>query len=383
MPGRLLSRPDALLLAWTLAAKLGVLALGIVALWWVGGRLPDPLEPWHRWDAPHFTDIAIWGYMSHDPGTLSYPGYRQDFPGDLDLYIVFLPLYPWLVAAVNALIGQPIVAAFVVSTAASLFVAPFLFRLVSVDLGARIGLLTVAFFLVFPTAYFLHIGYTESLFLALSFGSLWLARTDRWWAAGLLAGLAALTRINGLVLAPALAIEAALQWRERRRISGGQVAAVAAVGAGFAVYLAVNQAVYGDPLAFRTIQDEHWYKSLAPPWEAIGFAIRWTGSARRDLAFTYGWMELTFTALGLAAIVAGALRFRPSWTAWMAGNWLLSVSTGFLSSVPRYSLALFGIMVLAAMAAERRPLLGIALGIASTAAMAYFAARFATYLWAF
>ena len=44
------------------------------------------------------------------------------------------------------------------------------------------------FLLIFPTAYFLHIGYTESLFLALVLGSFLAARTDRWWLAGLSAG---------------------------------------------------------------------------------------------------------------------------------------------------------------------------------------------------
>nr|MBA3740566.1 glycosyltransferase family 39 protein [Chloroflexota bacterium] len=205
--------PDRSLLTWTLLVKLGVLVIGFVALWVATGSAPRLLEPWDRWDAPHYTDIAVFGYMANDPGTLSAPGYSQVYPGDLDLYIVFFPLFPWLVAAVNAFIGAPVVAAFAVATVASLFVAPILYRLVAADCGGRIGLWSAGFLLIFPTAYFLHIGYTESLFLALAFGSMWLARTDRWWGAGLLGGLAALSRVNGLVLIPALMVEAYLQWR--------------------------------------------------------------------------------------------------------------------------------------------------------------------------
>ncbi len=132
---------------------------------------------------------------------------------------MFFPLFPWLVAAANSVIGVPVAAAFAVSTVASFFVAPMLYRLVRADLGATVARWSAILLLVFPTAYFLHIGYTESLFLALAFGSLWLARSDRWWAAGVLGGLAALTRVNGLVLIPALAVEAWLQWRVHRRIS--------------------------------------------------------------------------------------------------------------------------------------------------------------------
>ena len=383
MPRLSLDRPDVLLLGWTVLAKVAVLLVGFMALSAATGGIPGPLEPWHRWDAPHYTDIAIWGYMANDPGTLTYPGYSQDFPGDLDLYIVFFPLYPWLVGAVNLVLGLPVVSAFAVSTVASLFVAPLLYRLVAVDLGPRVALWAAGFLLIFPTAYFLHIGYTESLFLALAFGSLWLARTDRWWAAGLLGGLAALTRANGLVLIPTLAVEAYLQWRHVRRFDARWLAAITAVGIGFAVYLGVNLAVYGDPLAFSEIQRSHWFKDLSPPWEAVRVAMRWTGSPRPDLAFMYGWMELLFTAVGLLATVATAIWLRPSWAVWMAGNWLLVVGTGFLSSVPRYSLVLFGIFALAGLIAARWPAAGWALATVSLGSMTYFAVRFATNLWAF
>jgi hypothetical protein len=384
MVRRWLSRDDALLLAWTLGVKLAVLAIGAAALWAADGRPPGLLDPWHRWDAPHYTDVAIWGYMAHDPGNLvPPPGYSQVFPGDLDLYIVFFPLFPWLTAAVNAVIGAPVAAAFVVSTVASLFVAPMLYRLVRADLGASVARWSAGLLLVFPTAYFLHIGYTESLFLALSFGSLWLARTNRWAMAGLLGGLAALTRANGLVLVPALAVEAWLQWRVHRRLNSGPVLAIAAVLIGFAVYLGVNLVVYGDPFAFSEIQRTHWFKDLSPPWEGIDGMIRWTDNADADNAFMLGWMELLFTGIGLTATVATALWLRPTWAVWMAGNWLLIVSTGFVMSVPRYSLVLFGIVVWGALIAERWRWAGWLIGVGSAAAMAYFAWRFGAGQWAF
>lgn len=382
MRARLFTRTDLLLVAWTVLTKLAVLAIGVAALWIANGEPPGLLTPWHRWDAPHYTDVAIWGYRADDPGNLSYPGYRQDFPGDLDLFIVFFPLFPWLAGALNAVIGQPIVAAFVVATAASLFVAPMLYRLVSADLGPRVGLRAAAFLLVFPTAYFLHIGYTESLFLALAFASMWLARTERWWLAGVAGGLAALARVNGLVLIPTLAIEAWLQWRRDRRMRAAWLA-IAGVAIGFGVYLWVNWSVYGDPFAFSRIQGQHWFKDLSPPWEGIAAMIQSTQRFRGDDAFMLGWMELLFTAIGLVATVATAIWLRASWAMWMAGNWLLMVSTGWVMSVPRYSLVMFGIFALAALAMERWRVAGWLLGVASAAAMGYFAWRFATGVWAF
>jgi Gpi18-like mannosyltransferase len=382
VPGRLTSRTDALLLSWTLFLKIGVLVLGVVALWVTSGHAPDFLEPWHRWDAPHYTDIAVFGYMAHDPGNLVAPGYEQVFPGDLDLYIVFFPLFPWLVAAVNVLIEAPVLSAFVVATAASLFVAPLLYRLVAVDLGERIGRSAALFMLVFPTAYFLHIGYTESLFLALAFGSLWLARTQRWWGAGVLGAFAALARVNGLVLIPALMVEAYLQWRSDGRIRAGWLS-IGGVAIGFAIYLALNWSVYGDPFAFSEIQHAHWFKQLSPPWDGIAGFVRWIRDDDLDTALMLGWAELAFTTIGLVATVATAIWLRPTWAIWMAGNWLLIVSTGFVMSVPRYSLVLFGIVVWMALIAQRWRTAGWVLAACSVAAMAVFAWRFAAGQWAF
>jgi hypothetical protein len=384
MVARFLDRTDAQLLAWTLLTKLGVLAVGYVALWVATGTQPGPLDPWHRWDAPHYTDIAVFGYVADDPGNLSSPGYQQVFPGDLDLYIVFFPLFPWLIAAVNAVVREPIVSAFVVATLASLFVAPLLYRLVREDLGHDVGLWSAALLLVFPTAYFLHIGYTESLFLALAFGSLWLARTDRWWLAGVLGALAALTRVNGLILAPALLLEAWLQWRAdpQRQLRVGWLA-IAGVGIGFGVYLALNQVVYGDALAFSEIQRVHWFKQPTWPWVGLEGVVGWFRNENPDAVIMYGGMELLFIILGLVATVATAIWLRPTWAVWMAGNWILAVSTGFVLSVPRYSLPLFGIMVWLAIIAARWRVAGWVLAAGSAAAMAYFTWRFGSGQWAF
>src|SRR3990170_505899 len=255
-----------------------------------------------------------------------------------------------------------------------------LYRLVAADCGDRIGSWAAGFLLIFPTAYFLHIGYTESLFLALAFGSMWLARTDRWMAAGLVGGLAALTRINGLVLIPTLMVETYLQWRRhgRREVRWLSIALVAL---GFFVYLGLNLAVYGDPFAFSEIQRSHWFKDLSPPWEGVSGIAGWIGDSDPDTAFMLGWMELLFVGLGLATTVATAIWLRPTWAAWMAGNWLLIVSTGFVMSVPRYSLVLFGIVVWGALIAERWRWAGWLIGAGSAAAMAYFAWRFGAGQW--
>ena len=71
MVARFLDRTDAQLLAWTLLTKVAVLVIGYTALSSALGGTPGFLDPWHRWDAPHYTDIAVFGYRAEDPGNLS------------------------------------------------------------------------------------------------------------------------------------------------------------------------------------------------------------------------------------------------------------------------------------------------------------------------
>jgi hypothetical protein len=383
-----LTDADKLFLALTVILKVGVLAIGVIGWAVMTGEADGSkvLEVWNRWDAPHYLDIVVFGYRAVDDGTLIGPnGYRSVYPGDLPLYIVFYPLFPWLTTAVNAVINEPVVSALVVSGAASLFVAPLMHRLVARDEEPGVALRAAWFLLIFPTAYFLHIGYTESLFIALVLGSFLAGRSRHWWIAGLLGGLAALTRINGLILLPALAAEAATQWleqpREERRLRPEWLA-VGLVGVGFAGYLALNLLVYDDPFTFLRVQREHWFKEAAPPWEAINGAIGWFRSDDPDIVLMNGGMELLFTGIGLVGVVVSAFRLRPSYFAWMAGNWILFTSTSFLLSMPRYTLTLFPLMILMALATRRTWLL-VAVSAVSLAGFVYFAARFATGEWAF
>jgi Gpi18-like mannosyltransferase len=385
-----LTDTDRRLIGLTWLVKLGVLLVGAVAyVTFRNGVIDQPgdlLRMWSHWDAPHYLDLIVFGYRDGDSSSLVGPhGYRSVYPDDLALYIVFFPLFPWLATAVNVVVDDPLVSAFVVTTVASMFVAPLLYRLVRHDEEASIALRAAWFALIFPTAYFLHIGYTEALFMALVLGSFLAARTERWWLAGILGGLAALARVNGLILVPALAAEALTRWLmtapTERRLHAAWLW-IALVPVGFGVYLGLNQVVYGDPFAFLVPQKEHWFKSLEWPWEGISGVLRWLGSKNPDNVLMQGWMELLFIGIGLAGTVHAALRFRTSWFAWMAGNWLLFVSTSFVMSTPRYVLTLFPMYVSLALASRSRTAL-VAISAVSLAAMIYFAGRFATGWWAF
>ncbi len=121
---------------------------------------------WNRWDAPHYLELAQYGYREA-------PGVFREFA------LAYFPLYPWLVRFCAYLRSDYLVAAFVVSGITLFCAAIFLRRLAELEFDPETALRSVWFFLIFPTAHFLHIGYTESLFVALVLGSVRAARRER------------------------------------------------------------------------------------------------------------------------------------------------------------------------------------------------------------
>ncbi len=95
-----------------------------------------------------------------------------------------------------------------------------------------------------------------------------------------------------------------------------------------------------------------------------------------------GAQEFAFIVLGAICTVACAFWLRLSYTIWMAGNWILFTSSGFILSVPRYTLAMFPIFILFAKLAERRFWMSV-ISAWSLLLMALFVGQFIQGRWAF
>jgi len=294
-------------------------------------------EIWNRWDAINYQKLAEFGYNA---------------TAEMRPRMVFYPLYPWIVRMFAFVTHDYLISAFIVSTIASLAAAILLHRLVALEYSKDMAQRAVWFLFIFPTSYFLHIGYTESLFLMLALGSVLCARKQRWLLAGIFGALACLTRVNGLVLIPALAVEAGHQYWTTRRWQW-QWLAIGLIALGFCGYLLLNKHVTGDFFAFSSIMRSNFGKSLAWPWTGIDSTI---GSLNREPADTQmiGMQELLFIVLGLACTIVSWVKLRPLYSVWMTVNLLLFTSVTFVLSVPRYTLTMFPIFILFAILAARR-----------------------------
>ncbi|HXP35555.1 MAG TPA: mannosyltransferase family protein [Chthoniobacterales bacterium] len=363
----LLPADDWLVVGWALATKVLLLVFGVASY----QALEDEkvsfgrpwLEIWHQWDAVHFLRLAEFGYDAADK-----------------FKAWFYPLYPWSVRFVSYVCGDFLGASFLVSGVALLFAVVILRRLAAFEGSGEIARRSVFFFLIFPTAFYLHIGYTESLFLALVLGSLLAARKQRWWLAGALGALSWMTRANGIVLLPTLAVEAWHQWATIRRWRW-QWLWIAVVPAGFAVYLFLNWRISGDPFAFFKMRKQLFHLSSSWPWIGIADAFR---NLRRtpNEAEIVGTQELIFTALGFICSLASWFKFRPVYATWITGNWLLLVCVTFIESMPRYALTMFPIFFLFALISEKR-LWSMVITVWSLLFLALFSSLFVRGWWVF
>lgn len=325
----------------------------------------DVFEIWNRWDGPHYLDVARYGYRAS---------------GELRFFLVFFPLFPALVRLVMVVVPNALASAFVVSTVASVAAAVAFVRLVALDYAPRLARSTLWLMLIFPTAYFLHIGYTESLFLALTLGSFLAARRERWMRAGVLGALAGATRIGGILLLPALAAEALVGGGARRL--GARWLWLGLIPLGLGAYLSINYAVTGDALAFMTLQREHWGVTLATPWDGIRTTIESIGWREPAQSQMVGSQVLLFLALGLAGTLASLFVLRASYAVWMAANWLLFACQSFDLSTPRYMLAMFPLFILIAMVSANR-YMNVLVTVWSLLFMGLFAGQFVQGRWAF
>lgn len=361
---------DRAVVAMVLIVKAAVLTFGLLAFEITNneriGSFAHMLSIWNRWDGPQYILIARQGY-----GTM----------GDRRLALAFFPLYPWLIRAVNFAVGNAVASAFLISTAASVVAGVALARLFAIDYPPRLARSAVWFLFIFPTSYFLHIDYSESLFLALVVTSFLAARRGRWFESAALGALAAMARPNGILLLPALSTEALVGWWRTKRFEWRWLW-IAAVALGLGVHLLVNYRITGDPLAFIHLERTHWTNHLVAPWHGIAINVGVARTYSPHDAAMIGTQVLFYLAVGLAGTIAAAVILRPSYAVWMALNWVLFASQTWDISAPRYVLAMFPLFILIAILARKRSW-NAAITVWSLLWLGLFTTQFVRRHWAF
>jgi len=218
------------------------------------GSPPSPLHVmlgfWDHWDTQHFITIATAGYAK-------------------PLDSAFFPLYPLLIHIVTFILRSPLVSALFVANIAGFAVLLLLYRLVADEFGEERAERSVLYLAIFPTAFFLAAGYSESLFLLCTLASFYWMRRGHWWLAGLAALFAGLTRATGVALFVPLCYEYLrqrdFQWR---RIRFDALACTGA-GLGILIYSVYCYLRFHDFLAFSHAEAAGWGRQWTLPWQPL------------------------------------------------------------------------------------------------------------------
>ncbi|MCD6022296.1 MAG: integral rane protein-like protein [Actinomycetia bacterium] len=328
-----------------LAARIGLSLVSVIAV-----DLVEPLPPvdvpgrsapvatsgWHNAiDATERQD-AVWYLRLADDG----------WSGD-DASAAFFPLYPLTVRAVAWILpdswpGDELMAALLVSNVAFLGALLALFALTADAFGERVARRAIVVAALFPTAFFFLAPYTESLFLFLSILAFRAARWDRWGHVAVAGALAALTRSVGILLIPALLVEAFATKRGRsgsRRALAGRVAAAGAISLGQLSWLAWWGLAQGNWLAPFDAQ-RLWGRELQPPWVSLTHAVDLAWSFR-----SYWLLDLVLVSIAIAGLALAVPALRVSEITYGGLSLLLPLVDPFwdrpLLSAPRFAVVVF------------------------------------------
>ena len=369
------------------------------------GELPPPLtgiahwlvEPLRNWDGLWYRLIALDGYGG----------------GVQSAKAAFWPLLPGVMRGGSALTGWTVDAVgYLTANLAFLGALLVLYRLIVLDYGdVALARRTLWVLALFPTALFFSAVYTESLFLLLTVGALYLWRRDRLWLAGMIGIAAALCRSGGVFLVlPFLA----LLWDRHRGDWRGYWRGIVPAGfpaLGPVIFAALLEREQGNWNAFIDVQ-EQWNRYSAAPWETLrcalftchtlggepdGVSWGWLSELVNDPSWatltSREWrvsvansdvLELVVTLLFLVLAVLGLRMLPPYQTLWVLPGLIIPLlqpsEVHALMSMPRFVLVLFPLFIVLARILRpgwvRIPWLAV-----SVTLLVFLTAQFALWYW--
>jgi mannosyltransferase PIG-V len=330
------------LAARVVLAVVGVLGVGVLPVDpdanLYSARAGRPIDPgWHnaidgtdRWDAGWLLRISREGYDTGDASA------------------AFFPAYPFAVRAVADVTGaSSIVTGILVSNAAFLGALVVLHALTSLEFSPKVARRTVVIAAFFPTSFFFLAPYSESLFLLAALVSFWAARRGRWLVAGLAGAVAAATRIVGIVLLPALLVEAFFGERgAERRTRWRRAGCAGLVALGPALYSLGWWLAGSRPLQPLKAQGL-WDRMPAFPLATLGKGLLLAVRGLSVLRGAYWTADFAFAFLALALLTVAIVRrwLRPSYLTYAALSLLVPLCDPApsrpLLSFPRFTIVVF------------------------------------------
>lgn len=295
-------------------------------------------------DANTYYYIAKYGYTQYSEA------------GDL-LCLVFFPGYPILTGIFMMVIPNEVLCGYLSAWLPFLASGPVLYKLLRLDHSHRETMGILLLFCLAPAAVFYAYPMSESLFILCAAGCLYLARTKRWFASGVVGLCAAFTRSLGILLLVPLAME---WWRQFRTEENGfknwkpwlkRASCMLFLPAGLVLYLYINYIHTGDPLIFLQYQKNHWSQQLS--WffstSATQSNYMYHACMENNVHSIFGlWVpNLAVGYASLLIMLIAGKKLRPDYSLWFMFYFAVSYGATWLLSGPRYMSVFFPLAIAA------------------------------------
>lgn len=289
------------------------------------------LFPWANFDGIHYLNIAEYGYTNQAR---------------------FFPLFPLILKSVPSFTVSVVVVSLI------FFLALLFFKkLIALDFSSQVATKSLIYLLLFPTSFFFVSIYSEGLFLLLTVFAFYFARKQMWFLSIICAMLLMATRFVGIAILPALLYEFFTSEESlRATIRGGfnqykKLALFLIMPLGLIVYSLFNYYKWHNFLYFVQAQGE-----LGNNRSVTGVILfpqtifRYIKILSTVPINSYGWMvaSLELVSFLLAAVLLYFVwkkKIRTSYLIFAVVNFVITISTGTFSGLPRYVLTLFPIFI--------------------------------------
>lgn len=322
-----------------IAIKVSILIIGLAAHMLIPAeytqrqKITDNvfLNPWAQYDGRAYLDIAKNGYSSEFLNGASNYGWY--------------PLYPLLIRSFS-FIGYDL-AAFLISNVASFFAVVFLYLLVKDEFNTTVARKTILYILLFPTAYFMTMMYTESLFLLFSVGCFYFARKEKWLAAGIFGFLASLTRMQGVILFVPMIYMYFDKMGFNIKNTDRKILCIFLIPLGLITFLAYDYAITGDPfIQFYT--QAKFGRHLSMPWEGFASSFDAILTSNNGFVIFYNIYNISLAMIFLLLVIFSFKSIRKEYSIYVILSLVLPLFSNTLQAISRFNLMLFPAFILMA-----------------------------------
>ncbi len=338
--------------------------------------LSDLFNRWANWDGGHYLNLAESGY--------------SDFAEDgRHLFLVFFPLYPWLIRLLHLVIPSYLLCALMITNLSFIGGCCFLYALVAGETSKQTAFRTVLLLSLFPFSFFFGAVRTEGLFFLTSAASLYYIRRHRFFTASLLGALAALTRMHGLLLVLPAAAEIIITYHPFRLLKEKQFGAfwkdccrkalclpITAVGT--LIYLLLNWHVDGNPFQFLIYQKEHWFQGSTYFTNTLHTIWEYSNGQDIESVRTLWLPQLVLFFFSLAVLLYGIRRVSVTYSVYFFVYLFMNYSITWPLSCGRYMTCALPMFIVLAKGSEKHPNLYRGLAVIFTALLAILLPMFIT-----